>query len=46
MLRQLQMPLPAIRELLACDPADAAARIAAHWRDAEATHDARRDLAS
>jgi FG-GAP repeat len=30
---------------LACDPADAAARIAEHWRDAEAAHDARRDLA-
>ncbi|MGH3191950.1 MAG: MerR family transcriptional regulator, partial [Streptosporangiaceae bacterium] len=46
MLRQLQMPLLAIRELLACDPANAATRIAAHWRDAEAAHDARRDLAS
>ena len=45
MLRQLQLPLTAIRELLACDPADAAARIAEHWRDAEAAHDARRDLA-
>jgi DNA-binding transcriptional MerR regulator len=45
MLRQLQWPLPAIKELLACDPADAAARIAEHWRDAEAAHDARRDLA-
>lgn len=46
MLRQLQMPLPVIRELLVCDPADAAARVAARWRDAEAAHDARRDLAS
>jgi DNA-binding transcriptional MerR regulator len=45
MLRQLQLPLGAIRELLACDPADAAARIAEHWRDAEAAHDARRELA-
>jgi hypothetical protein len=45
MLRQLQLPLAAVRELLACDPADAAARIAEHWRDAEAAHDARRDLA-
>jgi DNA-binding transcriptional MerR regulator len=45
MLRQLQLPLATIKELLACDPADAAARIAAHWRDAEAAHDARRDLA-
>ena len=45
MLRQLQVPLAAVKELLACDPADAAARIAEHWRDAEAAHDARRDLA-
>jgi len=45
MLRQLQLPLAAIKELLACDPADAAKRIAAHWRDAEAAHDARRELA-
>jgi DNA-binding transcriptional MerR regulator len=45
MLRQLQLPLTAVKELLACDPADAAARIAEHWRDAEAAHDARRELA-
>ena len=45
MLRQLQMPLTAIKELLARDPADAAARVAEHWRDAEAAHDARRELA-
>ena len=45
MLRQLQFPLAAIKELLACDPADAAERVAEHWRDAEAAHDARRDLA-
>jgi len=45
MLRQLQLPLAAIKELLACDPADAAARIAEHWRGAEAAHDARRALA-
>jgi DNA-binding transcriptional MerR regulator len=45
MMRQLQVPLAAIKELLACDPADAATRIAEHWRDAEAAHDARRDLA-
>jgi DNA-binding transcriptional MerR regulator len=45
MMRQLQLPLAAIKELLARDPADAAARIAEHWRDAEAAHDARRDLA-
>jgi DNA-binding transcriptional MerR regulator len=45
MLRQLQLPLAAIRELLACDPAEAATRVAEHWRDAEAAHDARRELA-
>ena len=47
MLRQLQLQLPlaAIKELLACDPADAATRIAEHWRDAEVAHDARRELA-
>jgi DNA-binding transcriptional MerR regulator len=45
MLRQLQLPLAAVKELLACDPADAATRIAEHWRDADAAHDARRDLA-
>jgi DNA-binding transcriptional MerR regulator len=45
MLRQLQLPLAAIKDLLACDPADAAARVAEHWRDAEAAHDARRGLA-
>ena len=45
MLRQLQLPLAAVRELLACDPADAAVRIGEHWRDAEAAHDARRELA-
>ena len=45
MLRQLQLPLAAIRELLACDPADAATRIAEYWRGAEAAHDARRELA-
>ena len=45
MLRQLQLPLAAVKDLLVCDPADAATRIAEHWRDAEAAHDARRDLA-
>jgi DNA-binding transcriptional MerR regulator len=45
MLRQLQLPLAAVKELLACDPADAAARIAKHWREAEFAHDARRELA-
>jgi DNA-binding transcriptional MerR regulator len=45
MLRQLDVPLAEIKELLASDPADAAERIAAHWRKAESVHDARRELA-
>jgi DNA-binding transcriptional MerR regulator len=45
MLRQLDLPLAAIRELLACDPVDAAERIATHWREVESVHDARRELA-
>jgi DNA-binding transcriptional MerR regulator len=45
MLRELQLPLAAITELLACDPADAATRIAEYWHGAEAAHDARRALA-
>jgi DNA-binding transcriptional MerR regulator len=45
MLRELQLPLATIKELLACDPAGAAARIAEHWRGAEAAHGTRRALA-
>src|SRR6202167_1681336 len=45
MLRQLDLSLAAIRKLLACDPADAADQIAAHWRKVESVHDARRELA-
>jgi DNA-binding transcriptional MerR regulator len=45
MLRQLELPLAAIKELLACDPVDAADRIAAHWREVDSAHDARRELA-
>ena len=45
MLRQLDLPLSTIRELLACDPVDAAERIATHWREVESVHDARRELA-
>jgi DNA-binding transcriptional MerR regulator len=45
MLRELQLPLASIKELLACDPADAAKLIAAHWRAAEAAHGTRRELA-
>jgi DNA-binding transcriptional MerR regulator len=45
MLRQLELPLAVIRELLVCHPVDAAGRIAAHWREIESAHDARRELA-
>jgi len=45
MLRRLDVPLAAIGDLLARDPADAAERIEAHWREAEAAHVARRELA-
>jgi hypothetical protein len=45
MLRQLDLSLAAIRELLACDPDYAAERIAAHWRKIDAIHDARCELA-
>jgi DNA-binding transcriptional MerR regulator len=45
MLRQLDLPLVAIRELLVCDPSDAAERIAAHWKAVESVHDVRSDLA-
>jgi DNA-binding transcriptional MerR regulator len=45
MLRQLDVPLATIRELLACDPLDAAEQIAAHWQRVESEHDARRELA-
>jgi DNA-binding transcriptional MerR regulator len=45
MLRQLDLPLAAIRELLVRDPVDAAEQIAAHWREVESAHDARRELA-
>jgi DNA-binding transcriptional MerR regulator len=45
-LRQLDVPLADIKELLACDPADAARRIAEHWQQTEAAHAARRGLAN
>ncbi len=45
MLRQLELPLAAIKELLASDPVDAADQIAAHWREVESAHDVRRELA-
>lgn len=45
MLRQLEVPLASIKELLACDRSEAATRIAAYWRDVEVAHGARRELA-
>ncbi len=33
MLRQLGFPLATVKELLACDPVEAADQIVAHWRD-------------
>jgi hypothetical protein len=45
MLRQLEIPLATIKQLVGCDPIDAADRIAGYWRDAETLHDARRELA-
>jgi DNA-binding transcriptional MerR regulator len=45
MLRQLEFPLAAIKELVASDPLDAGERIALHWREAEALHHSRRELA-
>ena len=45
MLRQLGLPLATIKELLVCDPVDIAEQIAAHWREVESAHDARRELA-
>jgi len=46
MLRQLDVPLAVIKELLECDPVDAAERIAGHWRSIESEHDTRRELAN
>ena len=44
-LRQLGLPLASIKELLGCDRLAMAERIAAHWREVESAHDARRTLA-
>jgi DNA-binding transcriptional MerR regulator len=44
-LRQLGMPLAEIKELLACEPIEGAAHLEAYWRQAEAAHDVRRELA-
>ena len=44
-LRQLDLPLAAIKELLASDPKQAAEGVAAHWQAAEVAHAVRRELA-
>lgn len=46
MLRELGLPLATIKGLLVCEPADAADRIAALWREAEAAHESHRELAN
>jgi DNA-binding transcriptional MerR regulator len=46
MLRQLDVPLATVKGLVAREPADAAQHVAAHWREAEATHSSKRDLAN
>ncbi|MGA2970212.1 MAG: helix-turn-helix domain-containing protein [Acidimicrobiales bacterium] len=46
MLRQLDVPLADVKELLARSRQDAAARIAEHWQRTESQHGARRDLAT
>jgi DNA-binding transcriptional MerR regulator len=45
MLRQLDMPLATIKELLELPRAEAAQIVEAHWRGADTLHDARRELA-
>jgi DNA-binding transcriptional MerR regulator len=46
MLRQLQLPLATIKELLARDPVEAARQIALQWQQTEDVHAARRELAN
>jgi DNA-binding transcriptional MerR regulator len=46
MLRQLEIPLATIKELLARDPVEAAQQIALLWKQTEEVHDARRELAN
>jgi DNA-binding transcriptional MerR regulator len=45
MLRQLGFALATIKELLVCEPVDAAQQIEQYWREVESAHDARRELA-
>jgi DNA-binding transcriptional MerR regulator len=43
-LRQVDFPLALIKEVLECDPFDAAGRIEVHWRASEQVHEGRREL--
>src|SRR5664279_1541636 len=45
MLRQLDLPLASIKELLDFEPADAAQRISTYWAESESAHISRRELA-
>ena len=45
MLRQLEFPLAEIKEIVAYEPVDIARRVEQRWREADAAHDARRELA-
>jgi DNA-binding transcriptional MerR regulator len=46
MLRQLEFPLAEIKELIECEPVEIAERITLQRRDADAVHEARRELAA
>ena len=46
MLRQLELPLASVKELLQCEPADAVQRITSYWAQTETAHGSRRDLAN
>lgn len=45
MLRQIDVPLASVKELVHCEPGEAAERVAAYWREAETAHSSRRELA-
>jgi DNA-binding transcriptional MerR regulator len=45
MLRQLEFSLAEIKEVIACDNVEIARRVEQRWRDADAAHAARRELA-
>jgi DNA-binding transcriptional MerR regulator len=45
-LRQVEVPLATVKELLALDPAEMAEQVTAFWREAETRHGGRRKLVS